>query len=162
MSWLPLNKNIGFLTDSTQVKDLQSVFINDSISKYIDGDEFIGNINDINIFDKTGNLMLVLSPSQSLDSTAVIRTIKVIDSKYKTEKGLNSASTFKEIKDLYTISSIQNTIKSIIVSTDDINAFFVIDKEELPSNMRFDMNIKIEPVQIPETAKIKNFFVQWN
>ena len=59
------NKNIGFLTDSTQVKDLQSVFINDSISKYIDGDEFIGNINDINIFDKTGNLMLVLSPSQS-------------------------------------------------------------------------------------------------
>ena len=155
-------QSIGFLTDSTQVKDLKTIFVNDSISKYIGGDEFVGNINDIEIFDNTGKLLLALTPSQSLDSTAVIKTIKVVDERYKTEKGLNTKSTFKDIRDNYKISSIQNSIRSVIVSTDEINAFFVIDKEELPANMRFDMSLKIEAIQIPAEAEIKNFFLKWN
>lgn len=155
-------QNIGFLTDSTQVKDLKTIFVNDSISKFIGGDEFVGKINDIEIFDATGKLLLVLTPSQSLDSTAVIKTIKIVDDRFKTEKGLNTKSTFKDIRDNYKISSIQNSIRSVIVSADEINAFFIIDKEELPSNMRFDMSLKIEALQIPAEAKIKNFFLQWN
>ena len=46
-------QHIGLLTDSTQVKDLEAIYANDSISRYIGGDEFTGNINDIEIYDKT-------------------------------------------------------------------------------------------------------------
>ena len=79
-------QNIGSLTDSTQVKDLKIIFSNDSIKRHIGGDEFTGNINDIEIFEKTGNLLLVLTPSQALDSTATIKTVRVVDNRYKTNK----------------------------------------------------------------------------
>ena len=154
-------QNIGYLTDSTQVKDLQTVFINDSIYKYISGDEFTGNTNDIEIYEKGGNQLLVLSPSQSLDSTSTIRTVKIVDSRFNTSKGLNPNSTFKTIKDNYKISNIQNTLRNVIISVNEINAYFTIDKNELPANMRFDMNLKIEAIQIPEEAKIKDFYLYW-
>ncbi len=159
--FLVSKQNIGLLNDSTQVKDLEAVFINDSIVKYIGGDEFTGNINDIEIFEKGGKLLLILTPSQSLDSTSTIKTIRIIDTRFKTSKGLNTASTFKDIKDSYKISSIQNTLRNLIVSTDEINAFFTINKKELPSNMRFDMGLKIEAIQVPDAAKIKDFYMLW-
>ena len=145
-------QNIGHLTDSTQVKDLESVFINDSIVKYVSGDEFTGNVNDLEIYEKGGKLLLVLSPSQALDSTSTIRTVKVVDPRFVTVKGLSPKSTFKDINVNYKISNIVN----------EINAYFTIDKNELPANMRFDMNLKIEAIQIPEEAKIKNFYLYWS
>jgi len=153
--------NIGHLTDSTQVKDLESVFVNDSIVKYISGNEFTNNINDIEIYEKGGIQLLVLSPTQSLDSTATIRTVKVIDPRFTTAKGLSPNSTFKDIDTNYKISNIQNTLRNIIVSVNEINAYFTIDKSELPANMRFDMNLKIEVIQIPAEAKIKDFYFYW-
>lgn len=154
-------QNIGLLNDSTQVKDLESVFTNDSIVKSVSGDEFIGNVNDIEIYEKGGKQLLILTPSQSLDSTSTIKNIRVLDNRYKTEKGLTPNSTFKTIKDNYKISNIQNTLRSIIVSVNEINAYFTIDKDELPANMRYDMDLKIEAIQIPDDAKIKNFYLYW-
>ncbi|RLD27206.1 MAG: hypothetical protein DRI75_10095 [Bacteroidetes bacterium] len=153
--------NIGHLTDSTQVKDLESVFINDSIFKYVSGDEFTGNINDIEIYEKGGVPLLVLSPSQSLDSTATIRTVKVVDPRFATAKGLSINSTFKDINTNYKVSNIQNSLRNVIVSVNEINAYFTINKNELPANMRFDMNLKIEAIQIPDEAKIKGFYLYW-
>ena len=61
--------SIGMLTDSTAVKDLKAVFDNDSISKFIGGDEFTGSINTISVFEKgTGKLLLELDPNYALDS----------------------------------------------------------------------------------------------
>lgn len=154
-------QSIGFLTDSTQVKDLEVVFANDSISKYIGGDEFTGNINAIDVFDNSGTLLLNLTPSEALDSTSTIKNIRIIDPRFKTNKGLSKVSTFNDINTNYKISSIQNTLRNLIVSVDEINAYFTIDKKELPAEMRFDMSLKIEAIQIPESAKINDFFIQW-
>ena len=154
-------KSIGLLTDSTQVKDLENVFINDSIYKYIGGDEFTGSNNSIDVFDNEGKLLLSLTPFEALDSTSTIKNIRVVDDRFKTTKGLSKTSTFKDISSNYKISSIQNTLRNLIVSVDDINAYFTIDKKELPAEMRFDMSLKIEAIQIPESAKISNFFIQW-
>ncbi|MBU2941001.1 hypothetical protein KO494_15730 [Lacinutrix sp. C3R15] len=153
--------NIGLLTDSTKVKDLETVFANDSVVKRISGDGFTGRISDIEIYDKTGKQLLTLSPNQDLDSTATINTVKVIDQRYKTEKGLNTTSTFADIKNNYTISSIQNTLRNVVVFVDEINAFFTIDKMELPAELRIDMSKKIEAIHIPDTAKIKHFMIGW-
>lgn len=153
--------NIGELTDSTQVKDLSYIFAQDSIVKSIAGDEFIGRVNDIEIFEKGGKRLLVLTPTEALDTTATIRTIKIIDERYETLKGVSIKSTFKDIRDGHTISSIQNTIKNVVIFTNDTNSFFTIDKNELPSELRFDMSKAIEAVQIPDNAKIKYFMVGW-
>lgn len=154
--------NIGHLTDSTQVKDLESIFINDSIVKLVGGDEFTGNINNIDIYDKSGNHLLILAPNEALDSTAVIDNIRILDSRFKTAKNISTLSTFKEIQDAYKINRIDNLISSINVNVNEINAYFTIDKKELPANLRFDMKLTIEASQIPDDAKIKYFMVNWN
>lgn len=155
-------QHVGLLTDSTQVKDLKLVFPNDSIVKRIGGDEFTGNKNNIEIFDKTGKQLLVLEPSEALDSTSIIETVQIIDERFKTGKSITTLSTFKDIADNYKISRIDNLINSIVITVKSINASFTIDKEELPSNLRVDMDLQIEAANIPDNAKIKYFFINWH
>jgi PBP1b-binding outer membrane lipoprotein LpoB len=156
-------QNVGLLTDSTQVKDLKTIYSNDSIVNFIDSDAFTGNTNSIEIFEKgSQNLLLVLTPSQLQDSTAVIKSIRVMDSHFVTGKNISTLSTFKDISANYKISRIDNLINSVVVSVNEINASFTIDKKELPANLRFDMELKIEAIHIPDNAKIKYFFITWN
>lgn len=153
--------NVGKLTDSTKVYELESVFDNDSLHTYIGGDEFTGNINNIEVYDSLGVKLLELTPFETLDSTSTIKSIRIINSRYKTSKGLGRSNTFKDIRDNYQISGIQNTLNNLIISVDEINAYFTIDKRELPPEMRFDMSMKIEAIQIPDRARIKDFYIQW-
>jgi hypothetical protein len=153
--------NIGLLTDSTMVKELDTVFINDSVVRYIAGDEFTGSVNTIEVFEKSGKKLLDLSPKEALDSTSYISTVRIIDDRYKTEKNISTLSTFKDIKEAYKISRIDNLINAVVISVNEINASFTIDKKELPASMRFKMDMTIDPLQIPEKAKIKYFMIHW-
>ncbi|ULC60287.1 hypothetical protein MBM09_04680 [Flaviramulus sp. BrNp1-15] len=154
--------HVGLLTDSTQVKDLKTIFANDSIFKSISGDEFTGNTNAIDIYEKGGKKLLSLTPTQALDSTATVESVRILDERYKTDKNISTISTFKDIQSQYKITRISNLINSIVITVDDINASFTIDKKELPANLRFDMNLKFEATHIPDEAKIKYFFINWS
>jgi hypothetical protein len=118
--------------------------------------------NDIEIFEKGGKKLLTLEPTIVEDSTAVIKSVQIMDSRYKTDKNITTLSTFKDINANYKISKISNLINSVVIFVDDINASFTIDKKELPSDLRFDMSLTIEKIQIPDKAKIKYFFVYWD
>ena len=155
-------QHIGLLTDSTQVKDLESIYPNDSVVKFMIGNTFNGSTNSIDIFEKGGKQLLSLTPKYSLDSTSTISNIRILDSRFKTEKNISTISAFKDIQTQYKISRISNLINSIVVAVDDINASFTIDKKELPANLRFDMDLKFEATHIPDEAKIKYFFVNWS
>lgn len=158
-----VNKNsIGLLTDSTQVKNLKSVFPDDSIVNYKGDSIFKIPMNLVEVYEKNGKLLLTLTPNKISDSTSTITNIRIEDSRFKTEKGISTLSTFKEIQDAYKISKIDNLINSIVISANEINAQFAIDKKELPANLRYDMNLNIEESQIPDNAKIKYFFINWD
>ena len=92
---------------------------------------------------------------------SVISTVRIIDERYKTDKDISTISTFKTLRDNYKISKIDNLINVIVVSVNEINASFTIDKNELPASMRFDRDLVIDPLQIPEKAKIKFFMLHW-
>ncbi|MGY8919610.1 MAG: hypothetical protein ACKVJ4_04510 [Flavobacteriales bacterium] len=157
-----ISKNsIGHLTDTTMIKDLIQIFKNDSIRNDISGDSFSGKFNDITILDKKGNELLEITPKEDLDYTSTAKLIRIIDPKYKTKKGIGSSSTFKEIRDNYNISSIQNSLRNIIISINSANLYFTIDKNQLPSNLRYNSNIEIDKAQIPDNAKINDLYLQW-
>ena len=155
-------QSIGFLNDSTTVKELNLVFANDSLVKPIGGDEFLGNSNIIKVFEKgTQKLLLELTPKEALDSLSTIQNVRIIDNRYKTDKSLDKLCDFSCISANYNISSIQNTLRNLVVSVDEINAYFTIDKSELAEDLRYDMTKTIEAISIPPEAKIKDFFIQW-
>lgn len=154
-------KSVGMINDSTQVRDLKAIFVNDSITRFSEDDEFTGRINDVEIYSKAGEKLLVLSPTEANDSTAIFNTVRVLDERYKTEKNISILSTFKDINDAYQISKIDNLINSVVVTVNEINASFTIDKKELPSNTRFDNSMTISAIQIPDNAKIKFFMIHW-
>jgi hypothetical protein len=154
--------SVGKLNDSTKVKDLKRVFEADSLSQFIDGDEFTGKTNIIKVFEKgTQKLLLELTPREALDSLSTIQNIRIMDNRFKTQHNINKTSTFEVISSKYTVSSTQNTLRNLIVSIDEENIYFTIDKSELPEDLRYDMNKKIEAVSIPPSAKIRDFFIQW-
>ena len=160
--FLITEQSVGLLTDSTLVKDLKLVFPNDSLNQFIGGDEFLGKSNIIKIFEKkTQKLLLELTPKEPLDSLSTIQNIRIIDNRYKTGKAIDKFCDFGCLSSKHKISSIQNTLRNIIVSIDEINAYFTIDKKELPENLRYNMSLNIDKVSIPQSAKIKDFFIQW-
>lgn len=154
--------HIGNLTNVSTVSELESIFGNDSIVKHIAGDEFIGNINDIEVYDKKGNQLLILEATQEFDTTSTIKSIRVVDPRFKTAKGFGAASTFKDLRENYTISKITNTLSLAMITIDEINAYVAINKKELPKELLFDTKTKIEAVQIPDSAKIKYFWLDWD
>lgn len=157
-----IQKNaVGLLTNMTKVHEINSLFPEDSIVNYSGNSTFNIPMNTVEISEKDGNLLLILTPKTKSDSTATISNVRIVDSRYKTEKGISNMSTFKDLQDAYKISKIDNLINSIVLSVNEINAQFAIDKKELPSNLQHDMNLKIEASQIPDNAKIKYFFVNW-
>ena len=58
--YLVTKHKIGYLSDSTAVKDLAYIFPNDSINRFIGGDEFVSNPNIIKVYEKV--LTFVLFP----------------------------------------------------------------------------------------------------
>lgn len=159
--FLITDHNVGLITDSTQVKDLDVIFAKDSVVKPIAGDEFTGTFNSIEVYEKGGNHLLSITPKQALDSTSLISSIKFKDSRFKTEKGINSLSTFGDIENNYEITKIQNSFKSASVSVKGSPLMFLFDKNDLPAEFKFDMRKTIEPVNIPDQAKIKHFMIGW-
>ncbi|RCW90027.1 hypothetical protein [Winogradskyella arenosi] len=153
--------HIGLLNDSTKVKDLETIFSKDSVVNVNNRNQIYGGGNTIEVFEKGGKKLLDLSPKTPLDSMSVISTVRIIDERYKTDKDISTISTFKALRDNYKISKIDNLINVIVVSVNEINASFTIDKNELPASMRFDRDLVIDPLQIPEKAKIKFFMLHW-
>lgn len=151
---------VGPLTKETPVSDLKTLFSNDSVVDQNNGLSEELNINAIEIYEKGGDQLLSLMPVKE-GTPKTIRTVQIFDPRYTTEAGINLNSTFKDLTDAYEISRIETLISSIVVFVDEINAYFTIDRSELPGELRFDMEAKVTEVEIPDAAKIKYFMIGW-
>jgi hypothetical protein len=43
-----------------------------------------------------------------------------------------------------------------------MNVYVTIDKKELPAELRYDTQARIQASQIPDDAKIKYFMIDWD
>lgn len=152
---------IGKLHKDITVQQLDSIFTNDSLVKRIGEGDFVQAGDDkYLIYEKGGKQLLTLTPRQQHDVNEKIKTIQIHDPRFKTDKGLTLKSTFKNIRENYKIKNIHNTFRNIVITVDG-NEYFTIDKKELPEDLRYDINLNIEALQIPDAAKIKYFMINW-
>ncbi|MDT8347190.1 MAG: hypothetical protein RQ756_05270, partial [Flavobacteriaceae bacterium] len=113
-------------------------------------------------YDKTNKtLRLLLTPSAAYDSLATIEQVEVLDTIYKTRSGFGLGSAFGVVKKHYKITGVENTLNNAVVRLDTLDMFFTIDKSHLPTNIRYDSGAKIDPMQIPDDAPIKNIYLGW-
>ncbi len=153
---------IGNLTKSTPIKQIDSIFEQDSIVWLNPINNSLGIQVEVEIFEKGGKKLLLLSPENENDSNSVIINIQVFDDRYKTEQGFNSGSTFKDLKENYKITAIDNAINSVVIYLEDSEIFITIDKKQLPENVRYNYTTKIESTQIPLEATFKYFMIAWD
>lgn len=152
---------IGKLSKEITVQQLDSIFANDSLVKRIGEGDFVQAGDDkYLIYEKGGKQLLTLTPRQQHDKNEKIKTIQIHDPRFKTVKGLTLKSTFKDIREHYKIRNIHNTFRNLVITVDG-NEYFTIDKKQLPEDLRYDINLNIEALQIPDTAKIKYFMMNW-
>lgn len=158
-----ITKNqIGNLHNEIMIRQIDSVLEQDSIVYFTPETSFLAQSEQVEVYEKGGKLLMTLSPSKQGDPNSKISHIQIFDDRFKTEKGLSKKSVFKEVKDHYAISSIQNTFSNIVVSLKDSDVYITIDKKELPEALRYDSSLKIESSQIPDNAKFKYFMIAWN
>ncbi|SDQ50283.1 hypothetical protein [Flagellimonas zhangzhouensis] len=144
--------SVGPLKQSTPVTDLETVFAQDSIVRESE------TAKKIEIFEKGGKHLLSLTANT--DSIPTIENVRIMDARYKSEKGINLLSTFKDIEDKYGIKKIVTTLNSIVVFPKGSNLYFTIDKAELPDNLRYSTST-IEAVQVPDSAELKYLMLGW-
>ena len=156
------NDTVGHLTIGMKIKQIDSIFASDSIVRLNPRQNEISTIGEVEIYEKGGKKLMLISPKGNSDPEALISNFQFYDSRYKTDKGLNSGSTFKDIKDNYTIANIETTISTVALFLEDSGIYINIDKKELPENLRYNPNFVIEAVNIPDEAKIKYFELYWD
>jgi hypothetical protein len=155
------NDSVGALTRGMTIKEIDSIFAQDSIVKLYAQNEELPTQGEVEIYKKNGTKLVSISPVTNNDPDALISNFQFFDPSYKTDKGLNLSSTFKDIKANYKISNIETTISTVVIFLEDSDLFINIDKNELPENFRYNPNLVIDITNIPDEAKIKYFMLSW-
>ncbi len=159
--FLITSTQVGNLTKEIKVKQLDSLFAQDSIVKIPAKDNLMSTNDQFEVYEKGGDKLLLLSATKNENPESKISNVQIFDERYKTDKGIHLNSTFKEITDSYEVSSIANTMRSLVVSLKDTDMYVIIDKEVLSEDLKNQFGAKVEASDIPENAKIKFLMVGW-
>lgn len=159
-TYLIKDDTIGKLDRNSLSRDIELIYAQDSVVRDTAALNFGNMAKRFKIFEKGGNLLLTLTPSS--DSIARIQNVRFEDKRYHTEKGININSTFKDIKEAYTIKKVITSMNNVLILVKESEVYFTISKEELPSSLRYASSVNIEAVQIPDKAKIKYMMLGWD
>lgn len=153
------NTSFANLDSTHTIHDLETVFAKDSV--VLDTTAFLidTTTKNFNVFESGGRPLFAVSNSKK--DSLKIKTIRILDGRYKTADGIGLNSTFGEIRKKYTIKKLLSTRQNVIVTLNESNLYFSISREELPSNLKYNPNINIEVANIPDAAKIKYLMMSW-
>lgn len=151
---------VGKLQKGSLVRDIPLIYANDSVVKDTSSLNFGNMAKKLKVFEKGGKLLLILSPSK--DSIPKVENVRFEDPRFLTETGININSTFKDIKEAYTIKKVLTSTNNVLILVKQSEVYYTISKEQLPSSLRYVSSTNIEAVQIPDEAKIKYMMLGWD
>jgi hypothetical protein len=142
-------KQLGEITNSTSIAELEKIFKNDSVQKLPEGEALV---REFKVFDPSGSPSLVFVTRVENDSLKAIEHVKIYSPSFSTEKGVSTASNFEEIRGQYSINEIEPSFSSAILFIDELNATISLNKKDLNID-EFDMR-DIREDQIPDNASV--------
>lgn len=142
-------KQLGEITNNTTIEQLDKIFKSDSVQKLPEGEPLV---REYKVFDASGEPALIFVTRVENDSLKALEHVKIFSPTYSTEKGISTASTFKDVSAQYSIDEIEPSFSSAILFIDEINATISLDKKDLKID-EFDMR-DIREDQIPDLASI--------
>lgn len=142
-------KQLGEISSSTSIEELDVIFKNDSVQKLPEGESLV---REYKVFDASGAPSLVFVTRVENDSLKALEHVKIYSPAYVSEKGISTASTFEVVRGQYSIDKIEPSFSSAILFIDEINATISLDKRDLNID-EFDMR-DIREDQIPDQASI--------
>jgi len=151
---------IGPITKTSLVSDLEILFANDSLVDFDTANQTKNKVTGITVYEKGGKKLMRIIPEEG-NPQSTIKNVKLFDDRYKTDKGIGLASTFKELYDRYSIKRIDNLLDVIVIFVKESDAYFTIDKKHLASELMFNTRDKVEVTQIPDDTPLKYFMVEW-
>lgn len=150
---------IGPLAKGTPSDSVEIVFQQDSIVRDTTPKVLGSARNKILVYEKGGVHLLTLTTGA--DSLQAIENIQIHDPRYQTVEGIGISSTFKEIKEAYEIRKVVTSLNNVVIFVKNSDMYFTIAKDQLPGSLRYNTNLNIEAVQIPDAAKLKYIMVGW-
>ncbi len=151
--------HIGKLPKDAYTAQLDSIFKSDSLVNIAKNKKFsIAGKSYFEVYEKGGKQLLSITPNTIKDSLQSIQNIQIYDDRFTTDRGVSLKSTYGDIKKQYNIKNVMTTLKNIIINLKDSDIYFTISKEELPEELKYG-NQKIDPVQIPDEARIKYMMI---
>lgn len=152
---------IGQLTSSTKIKQLDSIFASDSIVKTHSSPNAIETQGEVEVYEKGGKKLLLLSPKIEIDPNSTISDVLIHDSRYKTETGLTRENTFKDFTKHYTVENVYQILNGVMVFFSDTDLYLTIDAKYLLPEVRGDRSAKLTAEHIEENAPIKYLRLDW-
>jgi len=143
-------RQLGEIDNNTTIAELDRIFARDSVEKYPEGEELV---REYRVYDESGEASLIFVPRIENDSIKSLELVKIFSKAYLTEKGISTASTFKDVAGQYSINKIEPSFSSAILFIDELNATISLDKKDLKID-EFDMR-EIREDQIPDLARIR-------
>ncbi|WP_392447847.1 hypothetical protein ACF3OB_00380 [Capnocytophaga canis] len=162
-TYLITKESVGVLQKNVAVQKLDSIYAKDSlVNSTYEGELRYANTERILIFEKGGKELLEITPAISgKTNEKVVESVRILDPRFTTEKGISLASTYKDIKSKYTDFEIEQTFKSILITPKGENVYFTFDKSAL-KNKNFGLSSDVTKDDIEEDAKIDRMVVDWS
>lgn len=151
---------VGKILKTTTAKEVDLLYESDSVVKQ-DIEGIVTNKN-IEIFEKGGAKLLSLEPSEEGKDDSTFDHIQIFDSRFKTDKGVGLSSTFADFTTHYEVKRIERIMNLVNVFFKNEDFYITIDMKELPMEIRVQPDFKIDPVHIPNRAKLKYLMISWN
>lgn len=162
--FLIANNQVGKLTISTTVMEIEALFKNDSVVKRLSEGvlgfqgAYMQEDDKYMIYADDGKHLLTITPREPLDSLSTIRFVDIYDERYKTKNGIGLSSTFEEINLWTTIDKIETTFTKATLYLKTLNATMTLNKKDL--GIRSLSTEDVVPEQIPNLVKPASF-VLW-
>lgn len=160
-SFLITEDAVGGLVYGAKIKHLDSIFATDSIVKIQSSPNVIETQGEVEIFEKGGKKLLLLSPKAEMDPNSTVSDILFYDSRYHTESGLSKESSFTEFAQEHEVKEIFQTLNNVVVFFKNSNLYLTLDVKYLMPEVRGNLSAKLTANHIQDDAPIKYLRLDW-